>query len=94
MKRFALFAGSSFYAAGGWGDFKGSFDTEDEALAAVVSVMESADWFHVIDTETQKVVAYQDGEYCGGVPDFEDEDNPQEYWVQGGQLTKLARTRS
>ncbi len=30
MKRFLLFAGSSYYPDGGWGDFIGHYDTEEE----------------------------------------------------------------
>jgi len=30
MKRFLLFAGSSYYPDGGWNDFQGSFNTKEE----------------------------------------------------------------
>lgn len=31
MKRYALFAGNQYYPAGGWSDYRGAFDTMDEA---------------------------------------------------------------
>lgn len=31
MKRFLLFAGFNYYPEGGWSDFRGSFDTAEEA---------------------------------------------------------------
>lgn len=53
LKRYLLFAGLSYYPKGGWGDFAGSFDTLTEALA----IRRGADWWHVIDSQTGKIVA-------------------------------------
>lgn len=33
MKRYLLFAGSTYYASGGWNDFVEDFDTYEEAWA-------------------------------------------------------------
>jgi len=50
MKRYALFAYSTYEALGGWDDFQGTYETVAEA--------ERAGWeshrelFHVIDLET------------------------------------------
>jgi hypothetical protein len=49
MKRFLLFSGNYYYPLGGWNDFDASFDSIDEATAAVT---ETAEWAHVIDSQT------------------------------------------
>lgn len=59
MKRFLLFRGQTYYAAGGWNDFKGSFDTLEEAKATP-KVEYCDDWEHVIDTVSGNIV-HQDG---------------------------------
>jgi hypothetical protein len=51
MKRFALFTGSTYYPSGGWEDFKASFDTLVDALAAP-----REDWYHVVDLTTGEIV--------------------------------------
>lgn len=51
MKQFLLFCGMSYDPLGGWGDFKGSFDTMLEALAE-----HGGDWFQVVDLQTGKIV--------------------------------------
>ncbi len=48
MKRFLLFDGDTYYPAGGWHDFAGSFDTLDEAQAEAKN--RGADWFHIVDS--------------------------------------------
>lgn len=62
MKRFMLFAGENYYPCGGMEDFKGSFDTYEEAEEYVNTKNKGVqmdgwgwDWAHVYDTETQKV---------------------------------------
>ncbi len=69
MKRFLLFYGHSYYANGGWADFRGDFETLDKATRAGIAAMSAtySDWLHVIDTETRRVVAYINGGYCGDV---------------------------
>ena len=56
MKRYLLFGGSSYYPAGGWKDFLGSYDSELECLRALLSG-ERTDWYHVIDSTTGEAVA-------------------------------------
>ncbi len=59
MKRFLLFAGSIYYPAGGWDDFRGDFDTAEKAQSAgQVSFGDEYEWWHVVDTETMKEVAF------------------------------------
>lgn len=71
-KRFSLFGGlACYYARGGWHDYRGSFDTIDEAKRAATCFRDSQlpaeydledddlhplEWWHVIDSETQKMV--------------------------------------
>jgi hypothetical protein len=50
MKRYALFAGETYYPAGGWSDFIGSFDSF--SAADEVAQKENRDWSHVIDLDT------------------------------------------
>lgn len=71
MKRYLLFTGMSFYAGGGWIDFRGDYDTVEEAVtaAATRSAINDDVWYHIVDATTRKVVKYIDGCYCGLVPD-------------------------
>jgi viroplasmin and RNaseH domain-containing protein len=50
MNRFLLFAGYDYYPAGGWGDFKGSFDSKEEAEEFLSQSEENYDWDQIIDT--------------------------------------------
>lgn len=54
MKRFLVFAGSSYYPLGGWDDMVNSFDTEKEALLFVTSIDES--WYQIVDTVTGNIL--------------------------------------
>jgi hypothetical protein len=54
MKRYLLFAGENYYPLGGWFDYEVSFDTVDEAIAAVPA---SAEWWHVVDTQSAYITA-------------------------------------
>jgi hypothetical protein len=58
MQRFLLFSGYTYYAAGGWLDFKSSFtnlgDAKDEAAKVLDAGIE--DWAHVVDTVTGIIV--------------------------------------
>ena len=53
MKRFAVFAGSTYYPSAGLGDFVASFDTEEEAKLCVVAKKlrkeSGIDWFLIED---------------------------------------------
>lgn len=52
MKRFLLFAGTTYYACGGWADFIGAYDSVELAVAVAGN---DYDWFHVIDSATGEV---------------------------------------
>ena len=51
---FALFAGDSYYPSGGWDDFRGMFDSLEDAAAAYNQGR--YDWGHVVDLRIQKEV--------------------------------------
>lgn len=56
-KRYLLFYGDAYYPAGGWGDFRGAFDTIEEAHAAYMKAPGwKPDWWHVVDLETLKEI--------------------------------------
>lgn len=72
MKRYLLFRGETYYPNGGWEDFGGEFDSVDEAICSmddrsyeysfrergrVFSSKHTADWAHVVDASSGKVVA-------------------------------------
>lgn len=59
MKRYLLFYGETYYPAGGWGDFRGSFDTLREATDAFGAPADNY-WAHVVDTVTNDVWAQPD----------------------------------
>jgi hypothetical protein len=48
MKQFIAFGGDVIPPRGGWNDFLGSFETENEALVHVVS--ERKAWYQVVDS--------------------------------------------
>ena len=50
-KRYWLFAGETYYPSGGMEDLRGKYDTMVEAVKAI----KRADWFHVLDTKTDRV---------------------------------------
>ena len=57
MKNFILFAGYNYYPSGGWGDFKGFFDTYEEARLKGVELKNQqmlADWFEVVDLKEEQ----------------------------------------
>lgn len=53
MKRFFLFSGYTYYPAGGWKDFGGSFDTKEESVAAADEIH---GWRQVVDSQTGEMV--------------------------------------
>lgn len=56
--RYALFVGDYYYPGGGWDDYQGSFSSLEEAQ---VSYTPSAwKWAHVVDLDTEVIVARQD----------------------------------
>lgn len=61
MKRFLLFGGSIYYAAGGWKDFVGSFDREHDARRAAeqrhaLDARGEFEWYHVVDRNKGEIV--------------------------------------
>ena len=57
MKQYLVFAGSDYYPSGGWKDFKGSFDSIDEAKKFLnTKELRSYDWFEIVDTIKMEVV--------------------------------------
>ena len=54
MKRFLVFYGDSYYPGGGWTDFKGDFDSIEEALKFLSE--KCYDWKDIVDSVTKKVV--------------------------------------
>lgn len=49
MKRYFLFAGSTYYPKSGMGDFVNSFDKVSDAIYAAANLA-SCDWWEVYDT--------------------------------------------
>jgi hypothetical protein len=54
MKRYLAFAGDENYPGKAWHDFKGSFDSKEDALTALGGI--SFEWYHIVDTVTEKIV--------------------------------------
>lgn len=54
MKRYLLFAGSSYYPAGGWKDFRGSHDAVIDAIRDAATLF--CDWWQVVDTQTGEII--------------------------------------
>ena len=60
MNRYLLFAGDSYYARGGFHDFRGSFPSLDDAMMEAKresSEQPVHDWWHIYDTLTRKCIA-------------------------------------
>ena len=64
MKRYLLFAGDTYYPGGGWSDYKGSFDTIEEAKTSALAGerwsaehIHKFDWWQVIASITETEVA-------------------------------------
>jgi hypothetical protein len=82
---FLLFASPrAFYAAGGWHDFRGAFQTLNEAVQAGTALRvkeewmddddftdaKPVEWWHVVDLSTQQIVAASP-QQPHGAPDLE-----------------------
>ena len=74
MKRFLVFMYSEYYPAGGWNDFKGSFDSKEEILdnckrvgtgycAYVKFLNHSDEYLEIIDVETGELFEYTAGDF-------------------------------
>lgn len=51
---FAVFAGSQYYPAGGWSDFKDTFDTPEEAMEFIANL--NCDWWQIVDLHAERIV--------------------------------------
>jgi hypothetical protein len=52
LKRYLVFAFDEYYPDGGWNDFRGDFDTLDEAQAEErYQLSHGADLTHVVDSQ-------------------------------------------
>lgn len=65
MRRFWLFGGEEYYAAGGCNDFRGSFDSVEEAIEYAKHAPMFKDsprgpvqWSHIFDSKLYAVVAW------------------------------------
>lgn len=71
MKRFLLFSGEDYYAAGGAEDIIGAFNTEKEAKDAAGELPTgnpiTDPWWHILDLETLTCIDARPGSYCGGL---------------------------
>lgn len=63
MKRYLLFANISYYPQGGWADFRGSFDSIDDAVSFYKNKIidphytgENWDWYDIVDSQLGGVV--------------------------------------
>jgi len=56
VKRFVWMAGSTYYASGGFHDYRGSFDTKEEAEAKQKEWLDENgkeyNWSHIADLDT------------------------------------------
>lgn len=58
MKGFIVFCGDTYYPNGGWKDVLGVYGTLEEAKDSLLdyALTKSADWAHIADLETQKII--------------------------------------
>ena len=54
MKRYLVLAGDDYYP-NGWSDYRGSYESLEEAISKAESVT-ACDWYDIIDSVTEKVV--------------------------------------
>lgn len=60
LKRYLLFMYDDYYPGGGWNDFRGSFDTPEEAMTEALKL--NYDDADLIDRETLAKVEFKYGE--------------------------------
>lgn len=66
LKRYLLFVGDKYYPSGGMKDFKGDFDSLNEAQRIFRSKKEEYcyrsgySWYHILDQETRKICSGSD----------------------------------
>lgn len=54
MKTYFIFAGLSYYPAGGWKDFRGQVDSLDAAKDKIIEELGGQDWFQVVEYTTKE----------------------------------------
>jgi hypothetical protein len=54
MKTYFIFAGLSYYPAGGWKDFKGQVNSLDEAKDKIIEELRDQDWYQVVEYTTKE----------------------------------------
>jgi hypothetical protein len=68
VKRYVVFRCESYYAGGGWSDFKGSADILEEAITMARDGFDEAyEWWHVVDLADGSVVAGSASKAYGGL---------------------------
>lgn len=73
---FALFYGDRYYPDGGWGDFKGFFQSTDLAknhLAQVIADGKTFDWYEIVHVETGLLVVRGFNEHACDTEKYEEE---------------------
>lgn len=58
MPRYLLFGGDTYYPGGGWEDYRGGFDSVEDALRAAAR---GSDWWHIVDLESGRIIEDQEG---------------------------------
>jgi len=58
MQRYLLFGFNTYYPAGGWNDFIGTFSNIDSAVKTAGAI--GYEHYHVVDTETGEIVTDSD----------------------------------
>lgn len=57
--RYMLFSGPTYYPDGGFNDYRGSYESVEEAVAEITLRRDQTrmvDWFHVVDKQTLEIV--------------------------------------
>ncbi len=54
IKQYWLFAGDTYYPAGGMDDYENSFDNIEDAIGQVYHI--KCDWWHIVDSVTKEIV--------------------------------------
>ena len=52
---FLLFAGSTYYPAGGWSDYRGRYDSLEAATEAAAN-LSGVDWWQVVEAAANRIV--------------------------------------
>jgi hypothetical protein len=55
FQSYLVFFGDNYYPCGGWSDFKGSFDTIEEAREFLLT--KNFDWYQIVDSQRGEIVS-------------------------------------